>query len=78
MTGQRNEAGAKRLFATPSKEGVPGEDPNEEILIGEVYGLVSGPPGWRQALLKQFKSMNFKRHPLAFGVVLMYGAINGK
>ena len=80
IKGQRKEAGGKRLFATPPKEGIPGEDPNEEILIeilAEIYGLVSGPPGWRQTLLTQFKSLNFKRHPLAPCVVLMYETING-
>ena len=80
IKGQRKEAGGKRLFATPPKEGIPGEDPNEESLIeilAEIYGLVSGPPGWRQTLLTQFKSLNFKRHPLAPCVVLMYETING-
>ena len=50
LKGQRRDAGGKRLFASPPKEGLPGEDPDEFILIeilAEIYGLVSGPPGWR-------------------------------
>ena len=53
LRGQRRSAGGKRLFATPPKEGLPGEDQGEFILIeilAEIYGLVSGPPGWRQTL----------------------------
>ena len=62
------------LFATPPPGGIPGED-DEDILIEiltEVYGLISGPPGWRKSLLTIFKELGFKRHPLAPCVVLFY------
>ena len=73
LRGQRKESGGERLFATPPKEGIPGED--DDILIeilAEIYGLVSGPPGWRQTLLTEFKGLEFRRHPLAPCVLLMY------
>ena len=41
-----------RLFASPPPGGIPGE--SDDVLIEvltEIYGLVSGPPGWRQTLL---------------------------
>ena len=41
-----------RLSASPPGDGIPGEE--DDILIevlAEIYGLVSGPPGWRQTLL---------------------------
>ena len=46
IQGQRRRAGAEPLFATPPKDGIPGED--DDILIEvltEIYDLVSGPPG---------------------------------
>ena len=63
----------KRLFAYPPKEGVPGEDDDIIIeILAEIYGLVSGPPAWRQTLLTEFKRLDFRRHPLAPCVMLMY------
>ena len=79
IKGQRRSEGAERLFATPPKEGIPGEE--EDILIeilSEIYGLVSGPPGWRQTLLTEFKGLTFSRHPLAPCVVLMYECLHGE
>ena len=79
IKGQRRSEGAERLFATPPKEGIPGEE--DDILIeilSEIYGLVSGPPGWRQTLLTEFKGLTFSRHPLAPCVVLMYECLHGE
>ena len=62
-----------RLCASSPADGVPGWD--EDILIEvltEIYGLVSGPPGWRCTLLQGLKDLDLKRHPLAPCVVLMY------
>ena len=67
------------LFASPPPGGIPGE--SEEILIeicAEIYGLISGPPGWRRSLMTTFKRLNFKAHPLAPCVVVLYEALNGK
>ena len=76
LKGQRS---GKRLFANPPPEGLPGEDDDILIeLLTEVYGLVSGPPGWRKTLLSKFKDLAFARHPLAPCVVLMYETIGGK
>ena len=63
-----------RIFALPPPGGFPGEG-NEDILIellAEVYGLVSGPPGWRFSLLSILKDLGFKNHPLAPCVFLYY------
>ena len=79
VKGQRRQAGAEPLFATPPTDGLPGED--DDILIEiltEIYGLVSGPPGWRQTLLTAFKGLEFRRHPLAPCVVLMYEVLPPK
>ena len=63
----------KRLFADPPPGGLPGEDDDILIeLLTEIYGLVSGPPGWRRTLLSKFKDLEFSRHPLAPCVLLMY------
>ena len=63
----------KRLFASPPPGGLPGEEDDILIeLLTEIYGLVSGPPGWRRTLLSKFKDLEFSRHPLAPCVVLMY------
>jgi len=76
LKGQR---GGKRLFANPPPEGLPGESDDILIeLLTEVYGLVSGPPGWRKTLLTKFKDLEFARHPLAPCVVLMYETLGGK
>ena len=59
------------LFADTPPEGIPGED--DDILIelrAEIYGLVSGPPAWRQSLFTTFKQLGFKSHPLAPCVVV--------
>jgi len=69
LKGQRTQ----RLFASPPAGGFPGED--DDILIevlAEVYGLITGPPAWRKSLFTDFKSLNFKRHPLARRLALMY------
>ena len=63
----------KRLFAEPPEGGLPGEDGDVLVeLLTEIYGLVSGPPGWRRTLLSKFKDLEFSRHPLAPCVMLMY------
>ena len=63
----------RRLFANPPEGGLPGEDSDVLIeLLTEIYGLVSGPPGWRRTLLSKFKDLEFSRHPLAPCVMLMY------
>ena len=63
----------KRLFAEPPEGGLPGEDDDVLVeLLTEIYGLVSGPPGWRRTLLSKFKDLEFSRHPLAPCVMLMY------
>ena len=69
MRNQRKEP----LFATPPPGGIPGESDDIviEILV-EIYGLISGPPGWRRSLFTTFKQVDFKAHPLAPCVVLMY------
>ena len=67
------------LFASPPPGGIPGE--HEDILIevlAEVYGLVTGPPAWRQSLFTTLKGLDFKNHPLAPCVVLMYEKMAGK
>ena len=42
-------------------------------VLGEIYGLISGPPGWRRTVLTELKDLGFKNHPLAPCVVLLYG-----
>ena len=44
----------------------------------EIYGLVTGPPAWRQTLITTLKELGFKRHPLAPCVVLMYDDATSK
>ena len=55
--------------------GIPGV-PNDVLVLievlGEIYGLTSGPPGWRKTVLSDVKDLGFKNHPLAPCVVLMY------
>ena len=56
MRNQRKEP----LFATPPPGGIPGE--SDDILIeilAEIYGLISGPPGWRRSLFTTFKQLGF-------------------
>jgi hypothetical protein len=63
----------RRLFANAPEGGLPGEEGDVLIeLLTEIYGLVSGPPGWRRTLLSKFKDLEFSRHPLAPCVMLMY------
>ena len=72
MRNQRKEP----LFATPPPGGIPGE--SDDILIeilAEIYGLISGPPGWRRSLFTTFKQLGFNAHPLAPCVVVMYEKI---
>ena len=72
IKGQRQ---GRRLFASAPPGGIPGVGEDEEVLIeilGEVYGLVSGPPGWRRTVLTELKDLGFRNHPLAPCVVLMY------
>ena len=71
-------AAVRRHPDTALAGGFPGE--SDEILIeilGEIYGLVSGPPAWRKSLLVPMKELGFKRHPLAPCVVLMYEEVDG-
>eukprot|EP00973_Karenia_brevis_P032711 4516097-Karenia_brevis.AAC.1 len=45
LRGQRDQP----LSATPPPGGLPGED--DDVLVEirtEIYGLISGPPGWRR------------------------------
>ena len=68
----------ERLFASPPDGGIPGED--KDILIEvltEVYGLISGPPAWRNTLISAFKELGFKRHPMAPCVAIMYEKVGG-
>ena len=61
------------LFATAPPGGIPGEA--DDILIeicAEVYGLITGPPAWRQSLFTTLKELDFKKHPLAPCIELMY------
>ena len=67
------------LFATPPPGGIPGED--DDILIeilAEVYGLITGPPAWRKSLFTTLRELEFKNHPLAPCIVLMYEKLAGK
>ena len=74
LRGLRTE----RIFASPPTEGIPGEEGDILIeILTEIYGMISGPPGWRQTLLTEFKNLEFRRHPLAPCVVLMYETLNG-
>ena len=78
MRGQRTELGMEPLFALPPPGGIPGEPEDLVIeLLAEIYGLVTGPPGWRRSLFTTFKNLGFKAHPLAPCVVLYYETING-
>ena len=43
-----------------------------------MYGLITGPPGWRKSVLITFKEIGFKRHPLAPCVAIMYETLGGK
>ena len=66
------------LFASPPPGGIPGESDDVLIeILAEVYGLITGPPAWRQSLFTSFKELGFKNHPLAPCVVLMYEKIAG-
>ena len=61
------------LFCSPPPGGVPGEEDDILIeLIAEVYGLITGPPGWRISLFTAFKELEFKRHPMAPCLALMH------
>ena len=65
---------AEETSLAPPPEGIPGEkDPDVVIeLLTEIYGLISGPPGWRKTLLAALKEFGFNNHPLAPCVVVMY------
>jgi hypothetical protein len=74
LRGQRSQP----LFALPPPGGIPGE--SDDILIeilAEIYGLISGPPGWRRSLFTTLKQAGFKAHPLAPCVVIMYEDLKG-
>ena len=59
LRGQRPD----RLFASPPEGVIPGEDDDVLIeLCTEVYGLITGPPGWRRSLLTTLRELGFKRH----------------
>ena len=52
MRGQRKES----LYATPPPGGIPGEGDDIVIeILAEIYGLISGPPGWRRSLAHAFR-----------------------
>jgi len=79
MRGQRQELGLEPLYALPPPGGIPGESDDIVIeIIAEIYGLITGPPGWRRSLFTTFKNLGFKAHPLAPCVVIMYETLNGK
>ena len=76
--GLRNQR-SEPLFATPPPGGIPGEDDDIVIeILAEIYGLISGPPGWRRSLFTTFKEVGFKSHPLAPCVVVFYEELHGK
>ena len=76
--GMRNQR-TEPLFALPPPGGIPGEQEDIVIeILAEIYGLISGPPGWRRSLFTTFKQLDFKAHPLAPCVVLMYEEIDSK
>eukprot|EP00971_Amphidinium_carterae_P092285 1827116-Amphidinium_carterae.2 len=67
------------LYASPPPDGLPGEEQGCILeLKTEVYGLVSGPGGWRCTLLKRLKEANWKRHPLAPCVFLFFEEVSAK
>ena len=71
--GLRNQRDKPLFVSPPPGGGIPGED--QDVLVelkAEIYGLVSGPPGWRRSLLTTFKALGFSSHPLAPCVVTMY------
>ena len=47
-------------------------------IFAEIYGLNSGPPGWRRSFFTTFKELEFKSHPLAPCVVIFYEELHGK
>ena len=58
IKGQREQP----LFATPPPGGIPGIPDGEDVVIevlGEIYGLISGPPGWRKTLLTELKALDW-------------------
>jgi len=76
--GMRNQR-TEPLFALPPPGGIPGEQEDIVIeILAEIYGLISGPPGWRRSLFTTLKQVEFKAHPLAPCVVLMYEEIDSK
>ena len=73
--GMRNQR-TEPLFATAPPGGIPGELDDIVIeILAEIYGLISGPPGWRRSLFTTFKQLEFNAHPLAPCVVIMYEKI---
>eukprot|EP00971_Amphidinium_carterae_P239845 4761634-Amphidinium_carterae.3 len=61
------------IYALPPSDGLPGEPLDCVIeLKTEVYGLVSGPGGWRCTLLRKLQRCGWKRHPLAPCVFLFF------
>ncbi len=57
IKGQRPEM----LFAMPPKDGLPGEDEDVLIeLLAEVYGLITGPPGWQKSLVTTLSSFGLR------------------
>ena len=78
LRGQRQALGMEPLFALPPPGGIPGEPDDIVIeILAEIYGLITGPPGWRRSLFTTFKNLGFKAHPLAPCVVLYYENIAG-
>ena len=65
----KNQRLGRRLFASKPPGGIPGVPDDVPVLIevlGEIYGLISGPPGWRKTVLTDLKDPGFKNHPLAW------------
>eukprot|EP00971_Amphidinium_carterae_P000398 8441-Amphidinium_carterae.1 len=61
------------IYALPPSDGLPGEQSDCVIeLKTEVYGLVSGPGGWRCTLLRRLQRCGWKKHPLAPCVFLFF------
>lgn len=58
---------------------LPGKDDDIVIeILAEIYGLISGPPGWRRSLFTTFKELEFNFHPLAPCGAVIYEKLHGK
>eukprot|EP00971_Amphidinium_carterae_P350893 6491795-Amphidinium_carterae.1 len=84
MQSEPGLRGGDPLFATPPTEGLPAVGTSPAIsaqdglieLLSEVYGLNSGPMGWRITLTKKLKEQGFRNHPLSPCVFVLYDQQN--